>query len=111
MFLGRCLLLNVLVISLIFAASCENRDRLIGSYEGYAEKSQRPLKAKLELGADGQGSWSMENNTVPFKWEIRGSEIWLHTKDGGVIAGKFSGNAIEINLPGMGDCHLKKSAK
>ena len=111
MFAGRCLLVGVLAVSLIFAVSCENRDRLVGSYEGYGDKSQWPSKSKLKFGADGQGSWSIGDNTVPFKWEMRGSDIWLHTKDGGVIEGRFKGDTIEINLPGAGDCQLKRSVE
>jgi hypothetical protein len=107
----RCLPIIVLVISLLLTIGCENRDRLIGSYEGYGDKNERILKLHVKFGADGQGSWSIENSTVPFKWEMRGSDIWLHTREGGVVQGRFKGDTIEINLPGVGDCHLKRSAE
>ena len=57
---------------------------------------------------NGQGSWSIEEDNVSFKWEIRENEIWLHTKSGGVIVGKIVGETIEINLPAAGEYYFKK---
>ncbi len=58
--------------------------------------------------ANGQGSWSIEEDNASFKWEIRENEIWLHTKSGGLIVGRIVGEAIVINLPGVGEYYFKK---
>ena len=98
-----------LILFVVLLGGCESKNRWIGTYVGLNIKNQQTLKAGLELRANSQGSWSFETTTVPFKWEIRGPEIWLHTKEGGVIVGRLRGDTIEINLLGIGDCLFKKS--
>jgi len=101
-------LMMVLVFSLLLAMSCQDRGRLSGRYAAGGDENQDSLTISLELMANGQGSWSIEEDNVSFKWEIRENEIWLHTKSGGVIVGKIVGETIEINLPAAGEYYFKK---
>jgi len=106
--LPQFLMLMVLVFSLLFAMSCEDRGSLSGRYVADIDKNQISPTISLELMANGQGSWSTEEDNISFKWEIREGEIWLHTKSGGVIVGKIVGETIEINLPGISEYYFKK---
>lgn len=98
----------VLVFSLLFTMSCQDRGRLSGRYAAGGDENQDSLTISLELMANGQGSWSIEEDNVSFKWELRQTEIWLHTKSGGVIVGKVVGETIQINLAGAGEYYFKK---
>ena len=101
-------LMMVLVFSLLLAMSCQDRGRLSGRYAAGGDENQDSLTISLELMANGQGSWSIEEDNVSFKWELRKGEIWLHTKSGGVIVGKIVGETIKITLPALGEYDFKK---
>lgn len=64
----------------------------------------------LELHGGGRGSWTVQGESVPLRWERRRSgEVWLHFKSGGVLvarppAGAEAGFAVE--LPGVGTVRL-----
>ncbi len=104
----RCLLINALLLCLISTVSCEDRDRLAGKYLAESTNNLSAPTVFLELGANGKGSWAVEDDIVSFEWEIRAEEIWLHTKSGGVIVGKLVGDTIQIELPGIHDHRFKK---
>jgi len=89
-----CFLL-VIILCLIMLFGC-SRDR-----EKYAGKYLSGDDLVLELGETGSGSWSTLEDNVSFRWEIREKEIWLHSRDGGIITGKINSNSIDINLPGI----------
>lgn len=109
--LPQFFMLMVLVFSLLFAMSCEDRESLSGRYVADMEKNPTSPTISLELMANGQGSWSTEEDNISFKWEIREGEIWLHTKSGGVIVGKIVGETIEIIVPGVGEYYFKKLSR
>ncbi len=88
--------------------SCEDRGKLVGKYQADTNKNRPSQTISLELSANGQGSWSIEEDNASFKWEIREDAIWLHTRSGGVIVGEISGETIQINLPGAGQYYFKK---
>ena len=102
------LLMNVFIVFLFLMMSCGNREMLVGRYQAENLKNPQSRTLFLELKANGRGSWSIEEDNVSFKWEIRKKEIWLHTQLGGVIVGKISGNSIEVSLPGVGIYSFKR---
>jgi hypothetical protein len=64
----------------------------------------------LELKEDGKGSWKMDHEDFVFTWEDRGAEVWLHSKSGGVIAGKVRDDrSIHIALPGVGSLRFERA--
>lgn len=103
----RSSLINVFIALLMLIVSCEGREQFTGKYRADTNNRQSHT-ILLELMADGRGSWSTAEDNVPFKWEIRKKEIWLHTKSGGVIVGKIVGETIEIDLPSVGEYQFKK---
>ncbi|MFH1349431.1 MAG: hypothetical protein ABII26_00695 [Pseudomonadota bacterium] len=105
-------LINILLLSLMLNLSCgEERERLEGKYLATNNKNQRATAIYLELGSNGRGSWSTEEDTVSLKWEIKKNEIWLHTHSGGVIVCKISGDIIEARLPSAGVHSFKRVRK
>ena len=57
----------------------------------------------------GKAIWRIPDNEVSFRWDIKGKEIWLSTKSGGIIIGKIQGDTIEVKLPGAKTaCRFKK---
>ena len=83
--------------------SCQKKDRWIGQYETTVVRDQETSVISLELKPDGTGSLADGEDEVSVKWEIRGEAIWLHTKSGGIIAGRTKGNLLELELPGLGN--------
>jgi len=98
----------VFAVFLVLIVSCEDTEKLLGKYQADTNKNRQSANIFLELMDNGQGSWSTEEDSVSFKWEIRENEIWLHTKSGGVIVGKIVGETIKITLPALGEYDFKK---
>ena len=67
------------------------------------------MEAALELKGDDNGLWTTNEKEVPFRWSIKGKEIRLHTKEGGVIIGKISDDTITVTLPGDKVMTFKKT--
>lgn len=96
------LFIKVLIFSLLLTLSCEKENGLAGKYATVNDMTQRTSVVNLELRTNGQGAWSIEEDNVSFKWEVRKGKIWLHTKLGGVIVGTINGDTLTVNLPGVG---------
>ena len=104
----RSSLTTVFILFLVLMVSCEDRGKLVGKYQADNNENRQSVTIFLELLANGQGSWSIEEDNASFKWEIREDAIWLHTRSGGVIVGKIVEETIEIHLPGVGEYYFKK---
>ena len=97
------------VLLVLFFWGCKNADDLQGKYMAEIKEGYSSPSIKLELGANGQGSWAMKGERFFFRWETQGQEFWLHTKSGGVVAGRILGQGtIEIKLPGAGILSFRK---
>jgi hypothetical protein len=92
-----------------FTSFCSQRDVYEGIYISQEEESSKHAGSKLELMEKGQAVWRVPDHEVSFRWDIKGSEIWLSTKSGGIIIGKIHGDTIEITLPGAKKMSLKKT--
>lgn len=101
---SRRLLLAALALCLALAAAfapgCSDRDELVGKYEAAAGQDGPVV---LVLEGNGEGEWRVQNQSVTFTWEALPREIRLHTKDGGVIAGRRQDQNILVDLPGVGE--------
>jgi len=60
------------------------------------------------LKEDGFGLWRVADEEVSFRWNRMGSEIRLHTKEGGVIIGEIKGGNLKITLPGKKSMSFKR---
>jgi len=58
---------------------------------------------------NGYGIWRVGDEEVPFSWHIKGDELRVNTKGGGVIVGAIENDAIRITLPGSKTLSFKKT--
>jgi hypothetical protein len=93
---GLCVLLMLL-------ASCESRDKYAGTY-----KEEGRGEIVLELHGTGEGLWKVGSDEVSFAWYIKGGELRVNTRGGGVIVGKMEKGTIRMTLPGSKEMTFKK---
>ncbi|MCP4689190.1 MAG: hypothetical protein GY859_14140 [Desulfobacterales bacterium] len=91
-----------ILLTLFLIWGCDERDALVGKYASAPANSPGAVSATLELQADGKGFWSIETDNAPFRWDVTGGKIRLHTQSGGVIECVLDHNAIKAALPGVG---------
>jgi hypothetical protein len=97
------------LICLVAGVSCQSGRDLAGKYTAVDPRSDKKILS-LELKSDGKGSWKMDREEVPFTWEERGGELWLHAKSGGVIRGRIgTDRSIHIVLPDVGSFRFERT--
>ncbi|WP_045212862.1 hypothetical protein [Desulfonatronovibrio magnus] len=93
------LILIILILSLL--AACSDQTGMAGKYKG-SEENIPGVYSQIELKDNGEGIWETEIDLVRFRWKVRGDELWLHTKTGGVITGTITADGFIIELPNVG---------
>jgi hypothetical protein len=96
---------SLLTLCMLLTLGCPRGEDIRGRYE--AEAGADSPAVILELKEEGKGGWVVEGVTAPFSWELRGQEVVLYTKSGGILAGTLehtdSGERrITLDLPGVG---------
>lgn len=89
--------------------SCGSNDPFIGSYRAEAIDSPKQAGTVLELNPHGDGIWRVGDEEVPFSWYIKGSQLRVNTRAGGVIVGIIENDSIHITLPGSKRLSFKKA--
>lgn len=97
-----------LCLLLILLVSCGSKDDFAGTYKAEAIDSPRQAETLIELKVNGDGIWRVGDEEVPFSWYIKGAELRVNTKGGGVIVGAIEKDAIQITLPGTKTMSFKK---
>jgi hypothetical protein len=82
------------------AVSCGGSSGVEGKY---VAQGQDGKNVTLTLKAGFTGEWETATDSVSVRWEARGSEIWLHSKGGGVLRGAWTDGALRVALPGEGE--------
>lgn len=90
----------LICLALSVFCSCRSGDPYAGVYEGEARFQGRQDEVVLELDPGGKGVWRVGADEVPFSWYVKGDELRVNTRTGGVITGSIRGNTLEITLPG-----------
>ena len=103
-----CIRLISLCLLTLFLLSCESKGTYVGAYRADAKESPRQVETILELKANGEGTWKMADEEVPFAWYTKQNELRLNTKGGGVVSGTFVNDTLEIALPNSGRMSFKK---
>jgi len=95
------------LLCLCFAVclSCESKDKYAGMYEAKDKRGE----VRIELKPGGEGVWIAGTQEVAFSWYIKGGDLRVNTKEGGVLVGKIEGDTFRITLPVRGDMVFKKS--
>ena len=99
----------LLCLCMVLAVSCESKEKYAGKYEAVPKDPSVKEKIYLELKPSGEGSWIVGDREVSFSWYIKGGDLRVNTKEGGVLVGKFEGNSIRITLPVRGEIVFNKS--
>lgn len=102
-------LILILILLISMGVSCRpTGGDLVGKYRA-APPPGDDKALMLELKRDGKGSWKMGHEDFSFTWEDRGDEVWLHTKTGGVVAGRIGEDrSIHVSLPAVGSFRFEK---
>lgn len=101
-----CLFPLCFLLTLVIA--CGSKEKFIGSYKADATGSPRQTETLIELKANGDGIWKVGDEEVPFSWYIKGDELRVNTKGGGVLVGSIEKDTIQITLPGTKTMSFKK---
>ena len=102
-----CLLVALL---LVLSPACTSEEQYVGTYEAQAEEDSKYADTTIELKEGGQGTWTMMADEASFEWYVKGDELRLNTKMGGVIVGELEDDdSFEIELPGAGKMTFEKS--
>ena len=101
----------ILAFVLISLGGCSEREGLEGRYRAELRDRTQPQMVTLELGITGQGTWKTGGDQVSFKWEVRGTEVRLHTREGGVLLGTVGEKIIAVTLPGMPPLTFRKMVR
>lgn len=84
----------------LLMAGCEGSPGLEGKY---LAQGQDGKSVTLTLKPGFTGEWETATDSVPVRWEVRGGEVWLHSKNGGILRGKIQDGALRVSLPGEGE--------
>jgi hypothetical protein len=87
---------------------CGPKPALIGSYVADTKDSPNHNETTLELKETGVGVWKVGDDEVSFSWYVKGDELRLNTKNGGVIVAEFGQEVIHLTLPGSKELRFKK---
>ena len=101
----------------ILVVSCESGDKYVGIYRAESTGTTRQEAVILELRANGDGAWKVVSDgpkggaplEIPFTWYIKGGELRINTKEGGVIVGKVEKDTIRMTLPGPRTLTFRKA--
>jgi hypothetical protein len=99
----------LLCLCLVFSVSCESKEKYAGKYVATQKDASTKEKIYLELKPSGDGSWIVGDREVSFSWYIKGGDLRVNTKEGGVLVGKIEGNTIKITLPMRGEIVFTKT--
>jgi hypothetical protein len=91
--LSFCFLLTLII-------SCGSKEEFTGTYKAAGGDSPKQAEMEIELKTNGAGIWRVSDEEVPFAWYIKGEELRVNTKGGGVIVGTIEKDTIHISLPG-----------
>ena len=103
-----CIVLAALVFLLPACGGGAPSVQPAGKYVATAHGGGGEKTVTLELNEGGEGSWSTEDDAVPFKWDVRDNTALLHTKAGGVIEAAIVEGGLRVDLPGVGGLTFAK---
>jgi hypothetical protein len=98
-----------LFLLLVLMFSCESKDKYAGLYKAEGKATPKQAEITVELKANGDGLWRVGDEEVSFSWDIKGGELRVNTKGGGVIVGKIEKDTIQMTLPNMKTVTFKKT--
>ncbi len=106
----RFFLLPVLFCLLLFiaAAGCGPGTQHVGTYIAEIKESPHLSATTLELKETGVGVWRVGDDEVTFSWYVKGNQLRLNTRNGGVIVGSLDSGVIHVTLQGSEELFFRK---
>lgn len=101
-------MLPLLLQLLFLLSSCGSGDEFIGTYKAEAGNSPKQAETVVELKPNGNGAWKVGDDEVAFTWYVKGAQLRVNDKGGGVIVGTIEKDTIKITLPGTRVMAFKK---
>lgn len=98
-----------LCLLLVLLNSCGSKDQFIGTYKAEAGDGPKRAEMVIELKANGAGIWRVSDEDISFAWDLKGGELRVYTKGGGVIVGTIEKDTIQISLPGFKTMSFKRT--
>ena len=82
----------------------------LGTYVAETNAHADPCRPEtsLELKETAIGIWKVGEDEVSLSWYVKGNELRLNTRNGGVIVGRLDDESIHVTLPGSEDILFKK---
>ncbi len=88
---------RMLLVALTLLAGCDSASSCL---EGkYAAQRQDGKPITLTLKSDFTGEWETATDAVALRWEVKGGELWLHAKSGGLLNARIDGRSLYVALP------------
>lgn len=95
----------ITILFMTVHACSPSKDTVAGKYTAQSPETE----VVLTLNENGRGIWSTDTDEITFKWSLqKKGQIWLHTKEGGVIQGKIVEDQIKLTLPGIDELIFSK---
>jgi hypothetical protein len=89
-----------LLLLLLLVSACGSKDQVAGNYQAEGKDLPGQVATVIELKANGDGAWKSGGEEIPFSWHIKGAELRINTKGGGVIVGGIERDTLHLILPG-----------
>lgn len=100
---------SILVLGLcaLLLAGCRGAvENLVGDYE--ADPAAGGAAPRLTLRSDGGGALGVGAEDAAFRWEVKEGLVLLHTRQGGMVPLKRTGEGLEADIPGTGRVLFRK---
>ncbi len=97
-----------LLLLWILLSACGSKDEVAGNYQAAGKDLPGQAETSLELKANGEGAWKSGGEEIPFSWHIKGGELRINTKGGGVIVGEIEKDIVHLTLPGNDKMTFRK---
>jgi hypothetical protein len=98
----------VLTASLAVIWACAEHSPVTGRYEALNPVDPNSTVVLL-LRHDGYGSWTVDHEEVPLRWDQDGHNLRLHYRSGGILAGNIvNDGTIHFILPDLGALTFNK---
>ncbi len=102
------LLLYLFCLLLFAAAGCGPGTQHVGTYIAEIKDSPYRSETTLELKETGTGVCKVGDDEITFSWHVKGNELRLYTRNGGVIVGSLENQIIHVTLPGSKEFFFRK---
>jgi hypothetical protein len=93
---------------ILLTVACSREDKFIGTYKSVPGTPPEFADLYLELKKGGEGIRRIGGKELPFQWVVRGHQIRIHTKSGGIIVAYGWGDWLRLRLPGPLIIYLKR---